>query len=259
MQSRSSSYTFGEETSWEAERLEAVERALDGPTRSALQDAGAAPGWRCWEVGAGRGSIAAWLGQVVGPKGSVLATDLDARWFRGQAPNVSFATHDATTDPPPRDRFNLIHARLVLEHVSDPRAVVRRLSSALEPGGVLVAEDSAGLETTVAPDQAVFDSLIDPWERAGLAVGWNAAYGHDLLDDLRAAGLTDLHGRESRVIAPGGEAWRHLSAGLERLRSHLLDEGVSEPDLQAAIRALDDPTCLVTGPPMLIASGRRPG
>src|SRR5271156_7105711 len=35
------------------------------------------PGWRCLEVGAGRGSMAVWLAQRGGPSGHVVATDLD--------------------------------------------------------------------------------------------------------------------------------------------------------------------------------------
>jgi hypothetical protein len=33
------------------------------------------PGWRCLEVGAGRGSMAVWLAERVGPCGQVVATD----------------------------------------------------------------------------------------------------------------------------------------------------------------------------------------
>lgn len=58
-------YSFGEDRRLETERLAAVEHAFDGPTRAALSEAGVQSGWRCWEVGAGRGSIANWLGEVV--------------------------------------------------------------------------------------------------------------------------------------------------------------------------------------------------
>jgi ubiquinone/menaquinone biosynthesis C-methylase UbiE len=49
---------------------------------------GVTDGWICLEVGAGAGSIARWLARRVGPTGSVVATDLDTRFFgrcdRGQ-------------------------------------------------------------------------------------------------------------------------------------------------------------------------------
>ena len=39
------------------------------------------PGWRCLEVGAGRGSMAVWLAQRVGPSGHVVATDVDVGYL----------------------------------------------------------------------------------------------------------------------------------------------------------------------------------
>jgi hypothetical protein len=48
-----------------------------------------------------------------------------------------------------------------------------------------------------------------------------------------------------------------VRARLERLRSEILAAGASEEDLDAALRCLDDPATTITGPPVVIASGRR--
>jgi 2-polyprenyl-3-methyl-5-hydroxy-6-metoxy-1,4-benzoquinol methylase len=49
------------------------------------------------------------------------------------------------TDPPLRDeelgRFDLAHARFVLEHVRDPLLVVRQMARAVRPGGRVVLQD----------------------------------------------------------------------------------------------------------------------
>lgn len=65
--------------SWEAEddRLSALERALDPATRRHLERLGIAKSARCLEVGAGGGSIAAWMASVVGSHGCVVVTDID--------------------------------------------------------------------------------------------------------------------------------------------------------------------------------------
>ena len=42
-----------------------------------MERLGLAPGWRCWEVGAGGDSVVQWLAARVGPQGHVLATDID--------------------------------------------------------------------------------------------------------------------------------------------------------------------------------------
>ena len=57
--------------SWEleAERLRLLEIVHDPFTTSLLTGLGVAPGWRCLEVGAGRGSMASWLADKVGDGG----------------------------------------------------------------------------------------------------------------------------------------------------------------------------------------------
>lgn len=69
-------YPFDQAWQHESERLTALEQGLDPGTIRHLEALGVGPGWRCWEVGAGAGSIAAWLCQRVGDEGHVIATDL---------------------------------------------------------------------------------------------------------------------------------------------------------------------------------------
>jgi SAM-dependent methyltransferase len=252
-------YSFGDDRGRESERLDAVEQVFDAPSRAALSEAGVRSGWRCWEVGAGRGSIANWLAGEVGPEGHVLATDLDDRWFRADRPtNLAFTAHDLTRDSLPGEEFDLVHARFVLEHLADPQAALARLARALRPGGVLVLEDSAGLGFDVDPATHVFARLAPAWHRAGASVGWNALYGQALPRDLRAGGMADVRGFEYRRVAPGGEAWRHVASGLGRLTPHLREQEVAESCLAHAIEVLGDPANLITGPPLMIAFGRRP-
>jgi ubiquinone/menaquinone biosynthesis C-methylase UbiE len=256
---RPESYRFGEDPGPEGRRLAAVEGAFDSFSRSALTEAGLRAGWHCWEVGAGRGSIARWLTGMVGPSGSVLATNLDDQWFEPGVTDVAFARHDVLVDPPPAQNLDLVHARFLLEHLDEPRTVIGRMIPALRPGGILMLEDSAGLQIDVTPPTAVFDGLPGPWQRAALTVGWDATYGERLLTDLRAAGLVELVTRRHRRQARGGKAWRYLSYGIERLSEQLVAEGVSGGEIERAIACLADPANLIAGPPMTIAWGRSPG
>ena len=64
----------------EDERLALLERIFDPLSRqrrSLVQ-----PGWRCLEVGAGRGSMAVWLAERVGDRGHVVATDIDVSYLK---------------------------------------------------------------------------------------------------------------------------------------------------------------------------------
>ncbi|HUJ77088.1 MAG TPA: SAM-dependent methyltransferase, partial [bacterium] len=66
-------------------RFDALSALFDPGTFRHIAALGIAPGWRCWEVGAGGPSVARWLAQRVGPQGQVLATDLDISWARQAA------------------------------------------------------------------------------------------------------------------------------------------------------------------------------
>lgn len=250
-------YQFGADRGREAGRLGAVERAFDPMTQSLLLQAGVQPGWRCWEVGAGNGSIARWLAHLVGREGSVLATDLEGQRFDAGDTDVAFLRHDVLADPPPGEGFDLVHARFLLEHLADPRLAIDRFRDALRPGGMVVLEDSAGLQIELTPSLPVFEQLAFAWEEAGHVVGWDAGYGRRLAADLRAAEMSDLHGYQYRQVALGGASWEHLGQGLERLRDELIERGIARDELRHALDCLADPSFLITGPPVTVMWGRR--
>ena len=108
------------DTVWdqERERLAGIERVWDPGTKDVLDHLQVAVGWRCVEVGAGGGSIAEWLSDRVGTSRCVLATDPDT-WFIDaiDKPNLETRSHNLLTDSPVRDGFDLVHARLVVEHL----------------------------------------------------------------------------------------------------------------------------------------------
>jgi SAM-dependent methyltransferase len=124
----------------EAGRLELLEQRFDPGTIRRLDALGVASGWRCLEVGAGRGSIVRWLAGRAGPAGSVVAADIDPRFLTGLPDNVEVRQHDIR-DQELEPGFDLVHCRFLLMHLPDPAAALARLVAALRPGGVLLAED----------------------------------------------------------------------------------------------------------------------
>ena len=68
----------------------------------------------------------------------VLASDIDTSALEdAQNPPFEVRRHDLTVDPPPAAEFDLVHARLVLEHLTDPSMALVALVTALRPGGWL--------------------------------------------------------------------------------------------------------------------------
>jgi SAM-dependent methyltransferase len=251
-------YAFGRSWGQEDERLTALERQLDPVSQAAAGHLGLAAGWRCWEVGAGRGSMAAWLAHRVTGTGSVLATDLDISGLSGlDQASITVIRHDVERDDVPAGGFDLIHARLVLEHLREPATVVRKLASALRAGGWLLLEDAAGLLFDAEPAHQAFAAIAGPWQRAALAAGWDPRYGRHLVTDLQRAGLGQVAGRAHQAYQPGGHAWLAARLGLERLRAQIRHEGAGQADLNDALAALDDHNRVIIGPPVVTAWGQR--
>jgi len=82
----------------EDDRLGLLERIFDPLSRRRRELA--QPGWRCLEVGAGRGSMAVWLAERVGESGRVVATDIDVTYLkRFNLPNLEVRQHNILDDP----------------------------------------------------------------------------------------------------------------------------------------------------------------
>src|SRR3954453_1830187 len=129
-------YLFDNDARQAGDRFGALGSLFDPVTFRHLDDLGIGPGQRCWEVGAGGGSVVRWMADRVGPSGFVWATDLDVGWLETnlQQPNVRISHHDGIRDDVLEDRFDVPHEHPVLVHIPEPIAAVRRMVSALRPG-----------------------------------------------------------------------------------------------------------------------------
>jgi SAM-dependent methyltransferase len=200
----------------EYERLGLIERWLDGGTTRRLERLGVAPGWRCLEVGAGRGSITRWLGERVGAKGSVVAADIDPRFLTGLPAQVEVRRVDVRAQELGSGEFDLAHCRLLLMHMPDPEAVLARMVAALRPGGVLLVEEGDhgllhfdGHPAAPALNQAA-DVALHAMQRAGVMRPW---FGRRLPAMLGSLPLKDRAAEtETRVGTPGAPDYEWTAA-----------------------------------------------
>ena len=99
-------------------------------------------GWRCLDAGAGTGSLASALASVVSPAGSVVALDIDTRFLDPLASShLHVIQSDMTQDALPTGDFDLVHARLLLEHLAQRDIILTALVRATRPGGWVLIED----------------------------------------------------------------------------------------------------------------------
>ncbi|HVW32851.1 MAG TPA: methyltransferase domain-containing protein [Acidimicrobiia bacterium] len=273
-------YLFPHTWDGEGDRLAALSRALDPITKRTVAALGLADGWRCLEVGAGAGSIARWLSDEVGPKGRVLATDLSLALMTGlEAGNLELRRHDIVNDPLPDEEFDLIHCRLVLEHLPARAEVLARLAGALAPGGWLVIEEMtfSGQRGATRKGALAIGGLL-----RGMAVlmqrnGFSLSWGREVPIHLRRAGLTEIGAVGTQLVLIGGtESIDWARPSLRRFRQLLVDVSVWPAPVQRAVRAvpaiqgllarpidalerlLDDPDFVYLAPSFVSSWGRRP-
>jgi SAM-dependent methyltransferase len=262
-----STYVFDQTWQKELGRLRSLEALFDPSSQRHLAARGVGPGWQCLEVGAGAGSIARWLADRVGPRGSVLATDLDPRFVDGHGRgNLTVMRHDVMRDPLAPASFDLIHARAVLVHLEDRRAGLSRLISALRPGGWLVIEDVdfGGAAADLIGRYAVPSREANMCQRMYAAVaavfaraGADSTFGSQLpalLTDLRLGEIGgELH---APIVSGGADGWVPLS--FEHLLPHMLASGLlTEADAARAPAFLADPNGRYLPPLMVTTWGRR--
>lgn len=262
-------YVF--DNSWERERarLAGIESHLDPATTTFLEERGVGAGWVCLEIAGGGGSIAAWLCDRVGPQGRVVATDLDTRFLDLiEAPNITVLRHDIVTDELPEATYDLIHARLLLEHLPDRETVLKRLVTALKPGGWMLIED-LDWRPIIGPSPVVYNYPAEPAAkrtkimRALVAVmqkaGYEAEFGGRLPGLFIDAGLEDvgaeLHARLMRGGSPASLAPRFT---IEHLREAIVAQGIAARDVDRESAHLGDPQGAWMGLPMISVWGRRP-
>ena len=163
----------------EDERLALLERIFDPLSRQRRELV--QPGWRCLEVGAGRGSMAIWLAEQVGESGEVVATDIDVTYLKQlNLPNLEVRQHNILNDPLDAlglGSFDLVCSRLLLFWLAGKQeAAIRRMVECLRPGGWLVDEDGDwGMVSPVDPSHPLYTKYNAVWKGGE----WWASRGYD--------------------------------------------------------------------------------
>jgi SAM-dependent methyltransferase len=266
-----SSYGIGlsNELSDEQRRLAAVQELFDPATFRHLLSIGIAPGMRCLEVGGGGGSTARFMAEQVGPTGKVVVTDIDVGQLTGcDAPNVEVRVHDISVDPLDESSFDIVHARLVLEHLPTRLGVLDKLAAALRPGGWLLIEDFDFSAWLHLPPYRLFceprplGAVVQACYVASAAVGstWDGEFGRELPIHLVHARLVDVGGEAcSHVIVGGSSASDAFTVSARLFGPIAVAAGcVSQTDLDELIATFERPGALTTFVPMVSAWGHRP-
>jgi SAM-dependent methyltransferase len=164
----------------------------------------------------------------------VTAIDIDTRYIEHLASDsITVRRIDLREDELPQSEFDLVHSRLVLEHLADRREILDRLVATLKPGGWMVMED--------------YD-----WTNYGFEDGSQG------FSDMEAAGLTDIRGEgRARLIDSTSPGFDFFRLSFESLRGAIVKAGLlSAEQAYAATTVFHEDRRLLT-PMMMAGIGRR--
>jgi len=188
----------------EQQRLSRLNALLNGNSLRALR---LRQGERVLDVGSGLGQFTRLLARKVGEHGKVLGVErseaqleealkqarrdgeeqlLDVR--RGAAEKLPLVDDEWGS-------FDVAHARFILEHVTDPLAVVCEMVRAVRPGGRIVLEDDDHMVLRLWPEPP---GLLDLWRAYYLSYerqGKDPFVGRHLVELLHRAGARPRRNR----------------------------------------------------------------
>jgi SAM-dependent methyltransferase len=201
----------------------------------------------------------------VGRSGAVLGTDVNLDWIDAGMPGqVELRRHDVTSDEIPSSAYDLIHARLVLQHLPGRDQVIERLVAALAPGGWLVLEEFTRIfpacPEPTTHEQRVLNRVFDAFRELLSRRGANTTtYPRTLPWRMQRAGLVQAGAAGRLVFAtgagPGAAVWR---ANALQTGDQAVDAGlITADDLTAFLRVLEDPGFTFAMPLLISAWGRR--
>lgn len=161
--------------------------------------------------------------------------------------------------------YDLVHGRAIVMHMDDPVAVLRRLASALRPGGWLVVEDPdyGTVEAVDAehPLAAAFDACyrarIEFLSGAGIM---DLRYGRVLPLHMEALGLDELSNDEVARVVRGTTPLSRFWIETRKLTDDaMIANGlITEAAVTDSRRALEDPAFLYRSALLCSVWGRKP-
>ncbi|MGH3693818.1 MAG: class I SAM-dependent methyltransferase [Pseudonocardiaceae bacterium] len=256
-------YVFDNDSVHAGDQHRCLAEMLDPMTTARLAQTGVTQGWHCLEVGAGGGSVAAWLAQQVAPSGTVLATDINSSHLLSKA-GLTVIQHDIVRDPLPEAAFDLVYARMVLRNLPARHRVLDRLVRALRPGGWLQIDefDITYGPALLMPDPQVrqlYETFLAAKTRLFDTAGCDGAWGQHVAQAMHDAGLVDIDPQ------PHLELWHAGSAGVRllihhtfHLRNQFIAAGMTEAQLAKVRALLADPTFKAASCVIYSVHGRRP-
>jgi predicted O-methyltransferase YrrM len=230
------------------ERLKLISQVLLPTTSQLLQTVGLGQGMKCLDVGCGGGFVTLLMASMVGPQGKAVGIDADGEILAlaqqdaaaAQLASVEFRQADAST-PQEEAEYDLVYARFVLTHLSEPERCLAAMVRACKPQGAIVIEDIDFSGSFCYPPCAAYQRYTELYQQVVNRRGGDPNIGPKLSGMLRRAGL---EGVQVNVVQPThleGEGKLIAAITLEKIASSVVSEGLATADeVELLINGLHD-------------------
>lgn len=199
------SYTFGD-TDTASRRLALLAQVFGPSSRALLAAAVPVRPGLAYDLGCGPGHTTAMVADVSGAARTV-GLDTSAAYIERAAtayPAAEFAVHDVLSVPFPAGPADLIFARMLLAHLSDPAAVAGAWATQLTSAGLLVIDEIEWIRTS-QPVLAAHLRLAESMVASG---GAQMRAGPLLAGLTASAALRQRFARVAEVPVPTAQAAR---------------------------------------------------
>ena len=256
----------------EVQRLENQARFIGDLTEEVLRRAGLASGMRVLDLGCGTGDVSFLAASLVGPDGSVSGIDqapgvIDKARERAKQAGLGNVRFDVASvaDFELTEPFDAIIGRLILLHLPDPAATLRRLADRAGAGTLFVFHEMDMSTARSVPESPLCAQgtrwIRETFKRAGVETDM----GSKLFSTFRRAGLPGPQMLLSARIEGGPDsfAYQYLAEVLRTLLPLAERFGVASADAigidTLAARLRDEIVALdgVIQPPAFIGAWAR--
>ena len=251
------------------ERLKVLARAHWPGTSDLLHRVGLRPGMRCLDLGCGGGDVTLELARLIGPDGHVIGIDMDELQLglAGESPrdrglaNVEFRVANVNSWNEP-ETYDLVYCRLLLEHLSKPVDLLRRMWLAVRPGGAVVVEDGDFEGLFCHPPNDGYAFWADTYRHVVRRRGGDPTLGRKLYAYFLEAGIPSPRVQLLQQARTSGEAKSLFLLTLDTTANAIVAEGIaSESDVATAraslVGATNDPQTVLGGPRIFQVWSRR--
>lgn len=241
------------------DRLQLLARALWPDTAALFDRVGLRSGLRCLELGCG-GAVTLEIARRVGPDGHAVGMDMDevkldlAREVakeRGFS-NLEFLAMNVNDWNEP-GAYDIVYCRNLLQHLSRPVELLKKMWAAVKPGGAIIVEDVDFDGLFCDPPNDGFEFLLHHYHKVLERYGGDAAIGRKLHRYFHDASIPNPHLSLTQRVNTVGETKTLMLSTLEATAGSMLQDALAtEAEIDAALASLraftDDPQTVISRP-----------